>query len=224
MTPTTTLKAGTLGIQRSSYSWDAIATNWFFAQTQAGVMGFGANNDPAAFGLYYADGPLGFGLQAYDSNNANNASAFGLNGKVSYKVDAIGFDLVGDYAGRAQGQASYAVAGGVGYTAGAFGFGVSLGTGQETTTVAGAPGIGTSTLGSGYIKLGLSDVARLELGVTRDFANNANGNRTTFGGGVYYTPVKQLTFGLEGSYVTSTAGAPGNDGSYQAGLVSAFSF
>ena len=216
MTPNMTLKAGTLGIQKSSYSWDAVAANWFFADTQGGVLGFGNNNDPAAFGLYYADGPLGFGLQAYDSDNANNASAFGVNAKASYKMDAIGFDVSGDYSGRATGPAGYAAAVGLGYTAGAFLLGGSIGTG--ITPIAGL----TTTQGSLVAKIGLSDVARLELGVQREFA--MAGNLTTFGAGLYYTPVKQLTFGLEGSYVSSGLGAAGGDGSYKAGLVSAFSF
>ena len=221
MSPTMTLKAGTLGTQKSSYSTDAMLTNWFYKKVTA-IQAYGANNDPAAFGLYYADGPVGFGLQVYDSNNANNNSAFGVNAKASYKMDAIGFDISGDYAGRVQGAASWAVAGGVGYSAGAFSLGVALGTGSETWTVGGAPGAGNSTLGSIGAKVALSDVARLELGASRDFA--MAGNPTWFTGGIYYTPVKQLAFGIEAGYQSSGLGAAGGDGSYSAGLVSQFSF
>ena len=221
MTPTTTLKAGTLAVQKSSYSNDGMMANWFYAKAPTSLA-FGANNDPAAFGLYYADGPLGFGVQAYDSDNANNVSAFGGNAKMSYKMDALGFDVYGDYAGRATGQASWAVGGGAGYTAGAFALGLALSTGNETVKSGGGAGTGYSTLGSITAKANLSDAAHIELGVTRDFA--MAGNPTVFGAGLYYTPVKQLTLGLEGSYISSGLGAPGGDGSYAAGLVSAFTF
>ena len=221
MTPTMTLKAGTLGIQKSSYSMDGMMRNWFFARSPTSLA-YGANNDPAAFGLYYADGPLGFGVQAYDSDNANNVSAFGVNAKMSYKMDALGFDVYGDYAGRATGQASWAVGGGLGYSAGAFALGATLSTGNETVKSGGGAGVGYQTLGSLTAKANLSDVASFEVGVSRDFAGA--GNPTTFGAGLYYTPVKQFTLGLEGSYVSSGLGAPGNDGSYSAGLVSAFTF
>jgi len=222
MSPTMTIKAGTLGIQKSSYSWDGVAANWFFARTGGGVLGWGSNNDPAAFGLYYADGPIGFGLQAYDSDNSsvallNNASAFGLNAKISYKMDALGFDLTGDYAGRAGGSAGWAIGGGIGYGAGPFSLGLAFGTGAQPLTG------NIVTPGSVVAKMAMSDVARIEMGVTRDFGST-NGNDTTFGAGLYYTPVKQLTFGFEGSYESNSLGGLKGDGSYQVGLVSAFSF
>jgi len=218
MTPNLTLIGGQQGVIKSSYSWDAVATNWFFGKTQAGVLGYtiAGQSDPATMMLAYADGPLGFTLQAYDSNNVSNASAFGVAAKASYKMDAIGFDFGGNYQGNAAGpQNAYGVYGGLGYSAGAFSFGGALGTGQNNTGV-------TSTLGSLQAKLGLSDVARLELGVTREFAQA--GNLTTVGAGLYYTPVKQLSFGLEGGYVSSGLGAAGGDGSYTAGVVTQFSF
>ena len=216
MTPNLTLKAGTLGIQTSSYSWDAVATNWFYARTGGPVIRYGSNNDPAAFGLYYADGPLSFGLQAYDADNAANASAFGVNAKMGYKIDSFGIDIAADYAGRAAGSAGWAIGGGLGYSAGGFSFGAAVGTGAAPIT-----GL-TTTPGSIHAKMALSDVARIEMGVTREFA--AAGNDTQFGAGIYYSPVKQLTFGLEGGYRSNGLGAASGDGSYSAGLVSAFTF
>ena len=219
ITPAVTLKMGILGIQKSSYSWDAIAVNWFAGKTGGGVFGWGSTvNDPAAFGLYYGDGPLSFGLQAYDSNNAfSNASAFGLNAKIGYKMDAFGIDFTGDYAGRANGSAGWAVSGGAGYAAGPFSVGVALGTGA--TPITGA----IVTPGSAFAKLALSDSASFEAGVTRDFGST-NGNDTQFGMGMYYSPVKQVTFGIEAGYESNSLGAAAGDGSYSAGLVSAFTF
>jgi len=216
MTPTTKLVIGNLGnLSKSGYSWDAIAANWFAGKTGGGVTASQLSGDPAAIQLAYADGPLGFAVQVEDGNNnvATSASAFGLSAKIGYKMDAFGIDLNGGYWGDAvTNLPGWSVSAGLGYSAGPLGFGASFGTGTI---------IGTSTTytpGSAYAKLGLSDSARIEMGVTRDFATGAN--VTTFGGGIYYSPVKQLTFGAEAGYVSNGA----NNGAYSAGLVSAFTF
>jgi len=221
MTPTTKLTVGILGnLSKSNYSWDAIASNWFAGKTGGGVTASNYSGDPAAIQLSYADGPLGFAVQVEDGNNGNGASAagnnsaFGVTAKVGYKMDAFGIDLNGGYWGDAWSNLpGWSVSGGLGYSAGPLGFGASIGTGTKVGTTT------TYTPGSAYAKLGLSDSARIEMGVTRDFATGTND--TNFGGGIYYSPVKQLTFGVEAGY-TSSSGA--SNGAYSAGLVSAFTF
>jgi len=222
MTPNLTLRGGVLGnLSKSSYSWDAAATNWYAAKTGGGVTASSLNGDPAAVQIAYADGPLGFAVQVEDSNNGGGAalgslgnnSAFGVTAKASYKMDAIGFDLSGGYWGDAwSSMPGWSVNGGLGYSAGPFSVGAAIGTGVKIGSTT------TYTPGSAYAKLGLSDSARIEMGVTRDFATGAN--VTTFGGGIYYSPAKQITLGAEAGYVANGA----NDGSYSAALISAFTF
>jgi len=213
MTPNLTLSGGQQGVLKSGYSWDGVATNWMFGQTGGGILGFNSSaSDPAELMLAYADGPLGFAVQVYDGNNSANVSSFGVDAKASYKMDAIGFDIGGDYLGSATLAASWAVYGGLGYSAGPFSVGMSLGTGGANSSTV------TNTPGSIQAKMALSDMARLELGATRDFT--AAGNPTTIGAGLYYAPAKQITLGLEGGYVTGGA----NSGLYTAGVVTQFSF
>ena len=241
MTPNMTLTGGFLGtLAKSSYSWDAVATNWWSSEiTNSAVYGGIPNGDPAAIQLAYADGPLSFAAQIEDSNNWTNNSAVGVTAKVGYKMDAIGFDLDGGYWGNANAgsSAGWSIAGGAGYSAGALSIGGAFGTAQIIGNGA------TYTPGSIYAKVNMSDVAHIELGVTHDFntaANDGLAGETTFGGGLYYTPVKQLAFGLEGSFQsggaaaagTSAAAAPtgvqssnGNgNGAYTASIISQFMF
>jgi len=220
MTPNLTFRGGLLGnLSKSSYSWDAAATNWYAAKTGGGIAASTLSGDPAAVQLAYADGPLGFAVQVEDSNNGlgtaalGNNSAFGVTAKASYKMDALGFDLAGGYWGDAWSNLpGWSVSGGLGYSAGPFSVGAAIGTGVRIGTTT------TYTPGSAYAKLGLSDSARIEMGVTRDFATGAN--VTTFGGGIYYSPAKQITLGAEAGYVANGAA----DGSYSAALISAFTF
>jgi len=230
MSPALTMTIGQLGCLCTGYSWDAIANNYFYASTQTSILGFkSSGDDPVGIRFGYADGPLGFAMQVYDGSNVANTSYFGAMAKASYKMDAFGIDFGGSYNGLAAGPA-WSVYGGLGYSAGAFGFGASLATGNSNGTATGGV-----TPGSVYARLALSDQASLQMGVTREF--QAAGNTTTFGAGMYYSPVKQLTFGIEGSYLSDTravvapgvAGTPGvvgasNDGAISIGLVSAFSF
>jgi len=229
MTPNMTLSGGFIGtLAKSSYSWDAVATNWWSASTGGGVYGGIPNGDPAQVQLAYADGPLSFAVAVEDSNNDltvnASASAVGVTGKLGYKMDAFGVDLQGGYWGDAVGGLSpaYSITAGAGYSAGAFSVGVAAGIDQPLFQ----PVAFTQTLGSAYAKLNLSDVAHLEIGATHDFgtsALDASSGQTTVGGGIYYTPVKQLAFGVEAGYGTGNSlGTVG--GNYTASLISQFMF
>ncbi len=217
MTPALTLSAGQLGCLCTAYSWDANTGGNYFFSSSASILGMKSSaDDPVGFRLAYADGPLGFSAQVYDGVNALNTSYFGAGAKASYKIDAFGVDFGGSYNGLPPG-AAWSVYGGLGYSAGAFGFGASLATGNNNGTATGGV-----TPGSAYMKLALSDQANFQVGVTREF--QAAGNNTVFGATMYYSPVKQLTFGIEGNFVSNGLGAAAGDGSYGFGLVSAFTF
>jgi len=222
MTPNLTLGGGTEGtLAKSNYSWDAVATNWWSAWTGGGVFGGIPSGDPAAIQLAYADGPLSFAAQVEDANNANNVSAFGGTARVGYKMDAIGIDLEGGYWGNANAAAAWSFGGGAGYSAGPISFGVAIADAQVY-------GTGAAYIpGSAFAKFSMSDVARIELGATHDFSTGqGTSGMTTIGAGVYYTPAKQLAFGIEGGTQTGAALATaGNgNGSYSVSLVSQFMF
>ena len=216
MTPNLTVTGGILGtLSNSSYSWDAVASTYFFAKTGGAVESkIQGTGDPAALKLSYADGPLSFAIQVEDSNNtAGNASAFGGSAKIGYSMDMLSMDVGGGVWGNAAGGTAWAVSTGIKGSFSGIDVGVAAGTGADAAGVA-------STLGSAWAIAKLSDSVSLELGAKHEFAGSFN--QTDFGAGIYYSPVKQLVVGLEGGY-TSTA-APTGNGSYGVGLITAFKF
>ena len=222
LTPNVTLTGGVLGtLSKSGYSYDAVCTCAYIDGNGAVASGVYGGGDPAAFKLSYADGPLGFAIQVEDANNSANASAFGASGKVSYAGDMFGVDVNGGYWGNAiaGGQAAWAATAGIGGKFGMFSLGVAGGLGS---------GIGLTddyTKVSGYAKASLSDSAGIELGVTHQWNTQlTNADYTEFDAGIYYTPVKQLTIGLEGEYHSSGAASAVVDGSYTGALYTVFRF
>jgi len=224
LTPNVKLTGGILGnLSKSSYSWDAVASNNMWGGTGGSILATNNGNpgDPAALQLAYADGPLSFAVQVEDSNNfaLTNSSAFGASAKIGYAMDMISMDLGAGVWGNANTTApntsstAWAVSGGIKGAFSGIEVGIAAGTGSDFTGT-------THTPGSIYAKAKLSDVASLELGATHEFS--LAGNFTTFGGGIYYTPVAQLNVGIEGAY-TTTGAATGN-GAYSAGLVTVFKF
>jgi len=228
LTPNVKLTGGILGnLSKTSYSWDGVATNNMFGGTGGSILGtaygtapFNNPGDPAAIQLAYADGPLSFAVQVEDSNNFGpSASAFGASAKIGYSMDVISMDLGAGIWGNANTTApntsssAWAVSGGIKGAFSGIQVGIAAGTGSDFAGV-------THTPGSIWAKANLSDVASIELGATHEFS--VAGNATVIGTGIYYTPVAQLSVGLEGSY-TMTSLAAGN-GAYSAGLVTVFKF
>ncbi len=225
-TPNMTLSAGILGaLSKSNYSFDAkcvCAYNDFFGGIEGAPL-----NDPTAIRIAYADGPLSFAAQLEDTNNVGSSSAVGGTAKIGYAMDMLGFDLSGGYWGNAGGNAAYAVSGGVGINFAPISLGVAVATGNTGGFV--SPFIAANqnyTDASGYAKVALGDSASFEVGVSHDFSalsittQDKTAGLTSFDAGLYYSPVKQLRFGLEGNYLSGGA----LDGSYTAALVSWFSF
>jgi hypothetical protein len=69
----------------------------------------------------------------------------------------------------------------------------------------------------------LSDSVKAELGVANTWMQGAKNDLLEFGGGVYYSPVSQLTIGLEASVSRAQSLSTVEDAS-NFGLVTAFSF
>ncbi len=217
MDPSFTLSAGQVAGLGTAFSYDANATNWFFGGTGGGILGFHSSaSDPIGLRLAYADGPLGFGVQVYDGSNANNNSAFGAMAKASFKMEGFGIDVGGNYLMNPAGPGSWSVFTGAGYSSNMFAFGAAAGLGASTSN-----SINTLPV-SAFGRVNILDSMRFELGATHDFL--AAGNNTTIGTGFFYSPMKQLTVGLEASYFMTNLGAAAGDGSYSVGVVSAWSF
>ncbi len=179
--------------------------------------------DPAQIRLSYADGPLGFAIAVEDSNNAtvlvpNNASAVGVAARASYSADMFSGDIGGAYWGNAIGpESAWVVSGGVGASFGIASLSVGAGIGSGFA-------VGDDyTKASAIMKLNLGDTAHFEVGAGHTW-NTSPGmgvnDFTTIGAGLYYDPVKQLTVGAEGAYIS---GGP-TDGSYAAALFTVFRF
>ena len=221
MTPNVTLGGGVDGsLAKSGQGWDALCRT-----AEASCFGGISNNpggDPAQIRLSYADGPIGVALGVEDT--ANNS--VGVAAKASYSADMFTADVQGGWWSRGDGFSGPEDA-----WSASLGLGASLGIAK----LSGAVGFGSGhavgddfTKASGIVSMNLGDTAVVELGVGHEWFTSAGASGsdfTTFGGGIYYTPVSQLTIGAEASFVSGGNGVLGSlDQSYTAGLFTKFSF
>ncbi len=217
MTPNMTLGAGIDGsLSKNSKSFDAGCTCYYYGT--GGSIATSQPNDPAQIRLSYSDGPIGFAIAVEDANNANNNSSFGVAAKATWSGDMFSADVSGGYVGNsATGyEAAWVVDAGIGANLGSM------------ASISAAVGTGSGflynddyTRASAFLKLTASDSMHAEIGLTHTWNTQLSGmDSTTVGGGLYYDPVKQLTLGLEASYVSGGT----KDGSYLAGLVTIFRF
>jgi len=215
--PNFTLTGGQVAGVSTAYSWDSNATNYFYGGTGGGVLGFRSSSyDPIGLRVSYYDGPLGLDAQINNSATIDSVSAFGGAVKASFKMDGFGADVGAAYNGNPTAQGSWGLFTGAGYKSGVFGVGAAAGMGGAGSTAI------TTVPASLFGYVNIFDQARFEMGATREFV--AAGNNTVFGAGMYYTPFKQFTIGLEGNYNMNSLGAAFGDGSYGVGVVSQFSF
>ena len=217
LTPNVQLGAGVDGsLGKTGQGWDAKCST---AYTSCfGGISNNPGGDPAQIRLSYADGPLGFAIAVEDSNNAGNNSAVGVAGRVSYSADMFSGDIGGGYWGNAAGpQDAWVVSGGLGASFGIASLSVGAGIGSGFAVN------DDYTSASAIMKLNLGDTAHFEVGAGHRW-NTSPGmgvnDYTTFGAGLYYDPVKQMTVGAEGAYVSGGA----TDGSYGAALFTVFRF
>jgi hypothetical protein len=233
ISPNITLTAGLLGsLAKSGYTFDANCT-CAYNDPWGAIYGSPAN-DPAAFKLGYADGPLSFAVQLEDSNNNNNNSAVGVTARGKYAMDIFSMDIGGGYWGNTYpgGDNSWAVSGGVGVKFDPVTLGVSVGTTHQgkgnASSLLGGPAATANYdmwAAGGYAKVALGDAAGLELGFTHDFGTAAlaadpYAGASVFNAAIYYTPVKQLKIGVEGDYQSGGLA----DKAYTAALVTWFNF
>jgi hypothetical protein len=198
ITPELTLGGGVDGsLGNSSNAFDNRCTCAYIDTGNA----FG-HDDPTQIRLSYASGPISFAVAVEDEGNAGDKSALGFAGEMKYSGDTIGFDLNAGYwdskAGDLDGSdAAWTVNAGANMALGDIAnLGVAIGVGEDSHS---AGNIDRYSKASVFLGFTLSDTVTAELGgAYTDYKGNSHD--MTFGGGLYYTPVSQLTLGLEASY------------------------
>jgi hypothetical protein len=208
LTPNVSLLAGQFGsLSGNGKGFDGKASGNFGGGDANGSYGTPIYGDPVQMQLAYSDGPIGFAVAVEDSDNkAPNLSAFGFAAEATYAGDMFSAELnAGAYGTTVVGNE----------TAWTVNAGVTTNLGDlASLSVAAGIGSGTGTTdnytkASAFLNVKLGDSAHAELGISEKWNTQAANNTTAVGGGVYYTPVSQLTLGLEASSSwNSVAGTP----------------
>lgn len=214
ITPELTLGGGVAGsLAGNGRGFDGKATAVF-----AGGDGNGGYNhaggDPAQIRLSYASGPMGFGiaLEDGDNNAVTNKSGLGVAGEVTYAGDLVGFELNAGYWNRTGGVVNLTDDDNWTVNAGA-----NIGLG-DIASLSLAAGVGEDanlssnfdryTKASAHLGLTLSESVKAEFGASWKDYKNASASKSV-GAGIYYTPVTQLTLGLEAGYTWDAIGFAG---------------
>jgi hypothetical protein len=209
ITPELTLGGGVDGsLGNSSNAFDNRCTCAYI--DTGGAFG---HNDPTQIRLSYASGPISFAVAVEDEDNFANKSALGVAGEMKYSGDTIGFDLNAGYYDSKNSDlqfsdAAWTVNAGANMALGDIAnLGVAIGVGEDQHI---AGNVDRYAKGSVFLGFTLSDAVTAELGgAYTDYKGNAN--KWAVGGGLYYTPVSQLTLGLEASYDKKKNAPNGDD-------------
>ena len=188
-------------------------------------------------GLAYSNGPITLNVRAHDATRGVGGGgydddALGVSGKALYSGDVIGFEVSGGYWGQDNANLlPIASQTGVKWLAGVGtelnfipGVPVSLAiqTGRlhnnaETLNFSGSVGFTLTDTISGGIGAGWKRVSK---------SPTAADNRTerVITGGIYYSPLSQLTLGLEADYLDDGKPAATRNDGYTAAAVTRYSF
>lgn len=210
ITPELTLGGGVDGsLANSSNAYDNRCTCMYQA------TGGGFNNpygDPSQIRLSYASGPISFAVAVEDYDNehiiGSSHSGLGVAGEMKYSGDSIGFDINGGYwnSGIPTQDDDWTINAGANLALGDIAnLGVAVGVGEDGSVTL-ASNKDRYTKASAFLGFTLSDALSADFGVTyTDYKGPAK--RLVVGTGLYYTPVSQLTLGLEASYDKRTVQA-----------------
>jgi hypothetical protein len=198
MTPELTLAGGVDGsLANSSNAFDNRCT-CAYIQT-GGAFG---HDDPTQIRLSYASGPISFAVALEDEANFSNKSAFGVAGEMKYAGDTVGFDLnVGFWDSKDTdpdlSDTLWTVNAGANMALGDIAsLGVAIGVGEDKHLKGNFDQYAKASVFMGFT---LSDAVSAELGgAYTDYKGNSS--EYVIGAGLYYTPVSQLTLGMEASY------------------------
>ena len=158
--------------------------------------------DPTQIRLSYASGPISFAVALEDERNDGTKSALGFAGEMKYSGDAIGFDINAGYWDSKSNvptfsDSAWTVNAGANMALGDIAsLGIAVGVGEDKNLAGNADSYARASVFMGFT---LSDAVTAELGgAYTDYKGNSSSS--TIGAGLYYTPVSQLTLGLEASY------------------------
>ena len=199
MTPELTLGGGRDGsISGNGEGFDGRESAMYSNSDRNG--GYKTVGDIAQFRLSYASGPIAAAIALEDGRSNGNDSNFGVAGEIKYSGDTFGVELNAGV----QNTAGFAAEDIWTVNAGAH---VAL---ADMFTVSAAAGMGSGTgtaddytKASIWAKATLSDAMWIEAGVSHQWNTQISStilDRTSMGGGIYYSPVSQLTIGLEADY------------------------
>jgi hypothetical protein len=206
ITPELTLGGGVDGsLGNSSNAFDNRCTCAYI--NTGGAFGHG---DPTQIRLSYASGPISFAVavedEGYDDVDTGK-DGIGFAGEMKYAGDSFGFDLNAAYwaggiddgvAGtNVDDDAAWTVNAGANMALGDIAnLGVAFGVGEDDHL---AGNVDRYAKASVFLGFTLSDALTAELGGAYTDYKGAN-YTWDIGAGLYYTPVSQLTLGIEGSY------------------------
>jgi len=226
MTPELTLGGGYSGsLGNIGYGIDGACTcwgtDWFSGDYRTNwppMAALGALNpgDTHQVRLSYGSGPISFGVAL--ENSHGGPDAFAVAGEMKYAGDS--------FSGEISAISWEDSPNGDGWQIGA-GLGTSLGDMISISLAAGMGNVFNSDymVVSGLASIALNDAVHAEIGAaygTHDWDDTEN---LTFMAGVYYSPVSQLTIGLEGQIADlSTDGGPDVDDFSTFDLVTVYSF
>ena len=221
MTPELTLAAGYAGsLAGIGYGYDGACTCNFTDNASASYKNINGG-DAVQMRLTYASGPMSAAVAIEDYRNSGTQSSLGFAGEVKYTGDMISGEISGGYwdaASFAGPEASYVI--GVGAK-------VALGDIGNVSASAGM-GSGSGTTDDFWkanilASLSLSEQAHAEIGFNHlETPQAIAGNQNAVLAGLYYDPVKQLTIGVEGEWISLPNQV--NRDSMRADLVTIFRF
>ncbi len=180
--------------------------------------GQGDAGDPSQIRLSYASGPLGFAVAIEDATRANGVAggpenddddAIGFAGEVKYSADMFSFEVAGGVWGDddlvASPNRKHQFGAGVGMTFDPITLHVAVSMGKNHD---GSKFTDYSTL----LKANLAEGISAELGFGHISRSGPANNTNDIVAGIYYSPVSQLTIGVEADYEDDQHLITNNDG------------
>ena len=199
ITPELELSGGMFGsAAKANQGWDAKCSCYYTGTD--GQFGTVQGNDAAQMRLTYASGPISFAIAVEDSDKGallDGRDGFGVAGEFVYSGDTIGFDLNAGWWNTNGPDTDWTVNAGANFALGDIAnLSLAAGMGEDRGTAGNGDRYWKIT---GFTSFSMSDAVTLEIGAGMKNYKGA-GDFYAVGGGLYYTPVSQLTIGLEGSF------------------------
>jgi hypothetical protein len=229
MTNELTLAGGVAGsLAGNGQGFDGKATAHYAGGDGSG--GYGGHGDPSQIRLSYASGPISFAVAIEDEDSSDpqdTSTDLGAAAELKWSGDSIGFELnAGYWAGstddlnaltNVNNDSSWTINAGANMGLGDIAnLSVAAGIGEDQHLAGNADRFSKASAHLGFT---LSDAVTAELGVSHKWVKGP-ADITSVGAGIYYTPVSQLTLGLEAGWTDTK----GSNETVSAALVSVYRF